>query len=538
MNSANDMNRRNFLWRNLAGLAVATAPDVLSRRADAARLPASSRPNVLLLMADQLRADCLGAAGNHVIRTPNLDRLAREGARFRNAYSCAPTCTPARAALLTGLNPWHNGLLGYGRVGERYTTELPRCFSEAGYETMGIGKMHWYPQRDLHKFQRTILDEADRVETPGFISDYHRWFRQRAPGLNPDATGLGWNDYRAWPYVLPEELHPTHWIGDTAIDFLQRYDGKKPFFLKVSWERPHSPYDPPKRFWDAYREDEMPRPVFGAWDAVHDIRWKDPRHTIWQGNVGLAQVRRSRRGYYGSVSFVDEQIGRVLSVLERRGWLENTFILFISDHGDMLGDHYMWRKSYAYEGSARIQFIARPPANFHGARGQVLDQPVGLPDVLPTLAAAAGLPVPPGIDGRSVLPLLHGETAGWRSCIEVEHDICYSPTNHYNALTDGRIKYIYHALEGDEQLFDLVNDPDESRDLAGEPRHRELKAEWRKRLVAQLAERGAPFVVNGDLAPRPEGMLYSPHYPHLAKLPRSDIGTPCPLSYFASSANR
>jgi arylsulfatase len=530
------MNRREFLWKSLAGLAATSAPGVLGRAGAADTPAAASRPNILLLMADQHRADCIGAAGNPVIRTPNLDGLAREGARFRHAYSCTPTCTPARAALLTGLNPWHNGMLGYGQVGERYAAELPRCFSEAGFEAVGIGKMHWHPQRNLHGFHRTILDASDRVQSPGFVSDYHRWFHERAPGLNPDATGLDWNDYRGRPYALPEELHPTHWIAQTAIDFLGRHDGKNPFFLKVSFERPHSPYDPPKRFWEAYREDDMPPPVFGAWDAVHAIHWKHPQPAIWQGDLSLAEVRRSRRGYYGSVSFVDEQIGRVLGALEKRGWLENTFIIFISDHGDMLGDHHLWRKSYAYESSARIQFIVRPPKDFRGARGQVLDQTVELRDVLPTLVAAAGLPVPSGLDGQSVLPLLHGQTAGWRPWIDLEHNICYSPTNHYNGLTDGRIKYIYQAQKGHEQLFDLENDPDESNDLAAEPRHGELKAEWRKRLVAHLAERGAPFVVNGDLAPRPGGMLYSPHYPRSVKLQPGDMGTPCPLSFYSSNS--
>ncbi len=508
------MNRRDFFIKSLAGLATAAAAPAAFAREDAAASLSASRPNVLMLMTDQHRADCLGAAGNRVIRTPNLDRLAREGALFDGAYSCTPTCTPARAALLTGLGPWRNGLLGYGEVGEHYAVELPRCFSQAGYETLGVGKMHWHPQRALHGFHRTILDESGRVESPGFVSDYHRWFREHAPkGLHPDDTGLGWNDYRARPYVLPEQLHPTHWTAQVAIDFLESYDGKKPFFLKVSWERPHSPYDPPQRFFDAYRDDEMPSPVLGNWDSAHAIRWKDPRPEIWQGDLGLAQVRRSRRGYYASVSFVDEQIGRVLAALERRGWWENTFIIFIADHGDMLGDHYLWRKSYAYQSSARIPFIIRPPASFKGVRGQVLRQPVELRDVLPTLVAAARLPVSPNLDGRNLLPLLQGQTEGWGPWIDLQHNICYSPTNHYNALTDGQTKYIYHAQKGHEQLFDLRNDPGERNDLASDPRCREQRVEWRKRLVAHLAERGAPFVVNGDLAPRPKGMLYSPNYP-------------------------
>ncbi|MDD4873081.1 MAG: sulfatase-like hydrolase/transferase, partial [Kiritimatiellae bacterium] len=149
------------------------------------------KPNILFLMADQYRADCVGAEGNQAILTPNLDRIAKEGVLFRCAYSSVPSCTPARAGLLTGLSPWHHGMLGYGRVAEHYENEMPLMLSEAGYYTLGIGKMHWFPQRTLHGFHKTILDESGRSETPDFKSDYRQWFQQQAPDLNPDATGIG-----------------------------------------------------------------------------------------------------------------------------------------------------------------------------------------------------------------------------------------------------------------------------------------------------------------------------------------------------------
>jgi len=145
---------------------------------------------MLLLMADQHRADCLGADGNPVIHTPNLDRLAAEGARFRCAYSSTPTCTPARSALLTGLSPWRHGMLGYGRVAEKYPLEMPRALREAGYYTLGIGKMHYHPQRNPHGFHQVLLDESGRAESPEFRSDYRAWFCSEAPGLDPDATGI------------------------------------------------------------------------------------------------------------------------------------------------------------------------------------------------------------------------------------------------------------------------------------------------------------------------------------------------------------
>jgi hypothetical protein len=313
-----------------------------------------NRPNILFLMGDQHRGDCLGADGNRVVITPNLDRLAREGARFRCAYTSVPSCTPARAGILTGLSPWRHGMLGYGRIAPEYPRELPRLIRAAGYYTLGIGKMHFHPQRNTHGYDRTILDESGRVESAGFVSDYRRWFRSVAPDLDPDATGIGWNDHRAKAYVLSEHLHPTSWTGAEAVKFLEDYKDTRPFLLKVSFARPHSPYDPPPRWWKRYQDAQLPERVIGAWAERH-AQWGKPyRNDLWQGDLGAEKVRQARQGYYGNVSFIDEQIGRMLEVLEKRGLLENTLILYTADHGDMTGDHHLWRKTYAYEASARI----------------------------------------------------------------------------------------------------------------------------------------------------------------------------------------
>ena len=508
------LNRRQFMKISAGAAALSATAGETKQKPLRGK---SERPHILLLMADQFRGDCLGVDGHPAVKTPHLDRLAREGVRFSSAYSCTPTCTPARAALLTGLGPWRNGMLGYGRVAERYSFEKPRALRAAGYYTLGIGKMHWHPQRNLHGFHDTILDESGREESVDFRSDYRSWFQSEAPTLNYTATGIGWNDYRAAPYVLPERLHPTHWTGETAVRFLKEYDRPEPFFLKVSFARPHSPYDPPARFWKQYEDAPIPEAYTGNWDDRYRPRskQKDP-HTIWHGDVGADQVRQSRQGYYGSISFIDEQVGRILEVLEQRGWLEETLVLFTADHGDMTGDHYLWRKSYAYEPSARIPMLIRWPQGFPaGKRGQVCTAPVELRDILPTFLESAGAPVPAHLEGRSLLPLLQGKTAGWRPWIDLEHDVCYSPENHWNALTDGQWKYIFHARDGEEQLFHLAEDPGECHDLSGDTAYTAELRKWRSRLVEHLAERGEAFVRNGKLVLRPESMLYSPNYPVL-----------------------
>lgn len=494
-----EMNRRSFLHLSAAAAAAST--------------PAAQRPNILFLMTDQQRGDCLGADGHPAVLTPNLDRIASEGARFRHAYTSTPSCTPARACLLTGQSPWHHGMLGYSRVATEYPHELPRMLRDAGYHTCVIGKNHFYPQRNAHGYEQVLLDESGRSHSADFRSDYRAWFWSQAPNLDPDATGIGWNDCLAGEYALPERLHPTAWTGETAVRFLESYPGSQPFFLKVSFARPHSPYDPPARYMREFEGADIPRAAVGNWADPYRPRSSD-RPSLWHGDLGRDQVRHSRQGYYGSIRFIDDQIGRILEALERRGLADNTLILFVSDHGDMLGDHHHWRKCYAYEASARVPMLMRWPQGLVAAeRGQVLDEVTELRDVMPTFLAAAGVSVPESVDGQSLLELVAGKAAGWREFIDLEHSTCYSPKNNWSALTDGRWKYIFHGLDGREQLFHLESDPGEALDLAGEPSHSDALRLWRARLVAHFEERGEPFLKGGRLAPRPEGVLHSPHYP-------------------------
>ena len=477
-----------------------TRRELLAAPALLQRVP--TRMNVLFVMADQHRADCVGGSAH----TPNLDRLAREGATFTSAYSSTPTCTPARACLLTGLSPWNHGMLAYGKVAGRYAYEMPTAMNGLGYFTAAIGKLHYTPQRNAHGYQMALLDESGRVEAVDFRSDYRSWFASQAPLLDPDATGVGFNDYNAKAYVLPERLHPTRWTGDCAVRFLEDYQRPEPFFLKVSFARPHSPYDPPQRWMDFYRDRVLPGASIGKWAEGNRAR-NTEKNDLWRGELGAAAIRESRQGFWGSVSFVDEQVGRIVESLEKRGMLENTLIVYTSDHGDMLGDHHLWRKSYGYEGSARIPMIIR----LSGAKkAQVIAQPVELRDIFPTVLDAAGAGPSRPIDGRSMLPLVKGKTEGWREWVDLEHGVCYDQTNQWTALTDGKWKYIFHGFSGEEQLFDLVGDQGELVNRSDDGARLRL---WRGRMVAHLEARGEAWVKGGKLATREKMVQYSPLYP-------------------------
>ena len=480
-----------------------------------------ARPNLLLIMTDQQRGDCLGCDGHPVQETPYLDELASQGTRFRRAYTAVPSCLPARATLLTGMDQWHTGILGMGAgqgpIPDTFIHTLPGELAKAGYHTQSVGKNHFAPQRALNGYHNCILDESGRMET----SDYRVWFEKNKTGdYGYRDHSVDWNSWMARPSHLPEWLHPTHWTAQQAIDWLGRRDPNKPFFLKVSFARPHSPYDPPQSYFDMYADRAMPEPYIGDWSAMHDKPQDAASVNAWRGRRSDVEIQRARAGYYGSITFIDHQIGRLLYEMRRHDpkAYANTLIIFLSDHGDMLGDHHMWRKTYAYEGSARVPFIVRPPLIDEAyERGQVRDEVVELRDVMPTFLDCAGVDVPDTCQGRSVLPMAAGKKPQWREYLHGEHCRCYSHEQTMHYLTDGHDKYIWLPHAGIEQLFDLDNDPGERHDLSQAPGCAERVATWRGRLVAELEQRAAEhdsgMVRDGKLVHlAPDVTETSPHY--------------------------
>ncbi|MCE5326394.1 MAG: arylsulfatase [Planctomycetaceae bacterium] len=507
------MNRRDFL--KSAGLTTAALaiPGLLRAAA-----PSAKKINILLLMDDQHRGDYLGAAGASWLQTPCLDRLAAQGALFRKGYTSVPSCLPARAGLLTGMSPWSHGVLGYAAVAERYEHEKPRMFTEAGYRTHAVGKNHFNPIRNTHGYQSVELEEGFHSMEPGAGKcDYQLWFEKTAPDKKFNPTDLHYNDSRGgrvWPY--DDSLHATHWTAQRAVEFLKTYRGDKPWMMKVSFQRPHSPFDPPKRWADAYADAKLPAAAAGPWADKKYGQIKgtmEKRSTASMGNFSPEEVRKARQAYCGAISFVDEQVGRVIAALEARGELENTLILFTSDHGEQLGDSHLWRKCRPYEPSVRVPMIVRWPEamKLDARRGQVRDELVELRDVLPTLLDAAGLAIPAAMDGASMLNILRGK-GGWRTHLDMEHSQIYDSKNAWNSLTDGHHKYIYFTLTGEQQLFDLDKDPAELNNLAGDAGSAALLGQWRKRMIAHLQPRGEHWVKDGDLTIQKTSLVMRPGF--------------------------
>jgi len=478
--------------------------------------------NILFLMGDQHRGDCIGADGADWIKTPQLDKLAGEGVLFTKAYTSVPSCLPARTAILTGMSPWQSGQLGYKKIPE-YQYELPAMFSEAGYRTHAVGKNHFSPMRNTHGYQSVELEEAFYTQTrykDAEKCDYTIWFEENVPGGDINASGLHYTDHRGGVvFPFEDKYHATHWTAERAINFLETYKGEEPWLLKVSFQRPHPPFDPPKRWLDYYKDVDIPKAKVSTW-AEKKYGQKagslDELKNPTSGNFPGEEIDASRRAYYAAISFVDEQLGRILEALQARGDLENTLIIYTADHGDMMGDQHMWRKCRPYEGSARIPMILRWPEDLpiKAERGQVRTELVELRDVLPTFLDAAGMPKPVVMDGESMLDIL--EDKPWRDVLDLEHAQIYEKDNAWVALTDGRYKYVYFTLTGQQQLFDLKSDPFEMKNLASAEffeGNNNLVKKWRKRMIKHLTIRGEDWVEDGDLKVQSKTIYYGINHP-------------------------
>lgn len=473
------------------------------------------KPDILFITTDQQRGDCLGCAGHPALETPYLDALAENGTRFSSAYSSVPSCTPARAAMLTGMDQWNHGRLSMaGSDYLEFPATLPGELGKVGYQTQAVGKMHFQPQRACYGFDNMILDESSRRQGK-FVSDYHQWFDQVKDGpYGYRDHSVDWNSWMARPSHLPEHLHPTWWTAEEGIRFLKNRDPSRPYFLWLSFARPHSPYDAPQWYFDLYdKGKDVPEAVVGDWaepyakqvDGVNAPFSMRPKE----------QTRRARAGYYGNITFIDHQIGRVLYEMGKLGTVDpkNTLIVFTSDHGDMMGDHHHWRKTYGYEGSARVPLIVTLPEDWKIKQRAVDSHPVEMRDIMPTLLEAAGAKIPKSVDGQSLLSLAEGRETSWREFVQGEHTVCYGMENGMQYVTDGKEKYIWFHHTDREQFFDLSEDPMECRNLIDDPGKRSRIGVWRKRLAEVNETRGDPRGQNGKLVASKEmAMRLSPNY--------------------------
>ena len=453
---------------------------------------ARRRPNILFIYADEHRADVLGAAGNQLVSTPNLDRLASEGLRCTQAWTESPICQPARASLLSAAYPTKHGVLGNfsGEASPDWDT-FPKALHKAGYATATIGKTHYsaWPvdsmgapgELDLSEggpptpewtgrfgFDHVVEEFDKYVHIGPWQTPYKQFLRDRDM-LEPYQAGIAAH-FRGTPQhwegftsPLPQELDLTSFLTAEADAWLGQQRADTPWFLQLSFVQPHVPLSADPTWAEHYADVAIPRTAPAIPASTHPGWVKQlaalRRHShseLLTDNFVLASARQ----YYAMVSLIDQKVGELLRGLDARGQLDNTLVIYASDHGEMLGDHGFMAKMNFYRSSVRVPLIVRPPG---GTSPVVHDGPVQAFDIAATMLDAAGTRLD-NSPARSLLPVLRGAKSHRDSAVSMIRLIPSEPT--WVGVTDGVWRATLDNDSGDlVELFDLESDPDEATDL-------------------------------------------------------------------------
>lgn len=455
---------------------------------------AGDRPNILILFADQFRLDCLGANGNRIIKTPNLDRLASAAANFSNHYVQAAVCVPSRISYLTGRYPHsHKNRVNYTPCDSREVM-IQRVLSKNGYQTGSVGKLHFYPptneQARSTGFDRVYLD--DGVQSTDPYSDYVRWRKEHDPkagiSIYTPARNIpaGKNPFHS---DVDYEYTVTHWTGMQTVKLLREFAASpKPFFLYSSFFKPHSPHVLSSPYDSMYDDVEIPLPRLATPDDIGKlplpVQKQIARSPLYK--VDPVRLQWIYRSYYGGISMVDHEVGQILDELDRSGKAQNTIFVFATDHGDQLGEHGLEGKNVLFEASVHAPLLVRFPGVVPGRYAQL----VGAVDLLPTLLELCGLPVSDHVQGQSYAPLIAGNAARYspRDAVYCENIIpeVFAPparigASSYHPFVPGQgVEGILHPDAKmirtkrwkmnyyptcDGELYDLENDPGERRNL-------------------------------------------------------------------------
>ncbi len=431
-------------------------------------------PNILWICTDQQRFDTIHALNNPHINTPNLDRLVAEGVAFTHAFCQSPICTPSRASFLTGMYP--SSVHGCMNGNDKWAEAAPlvtKLLADVGYTCGLAGKLHLAgaqgrtePRPNDDGYAVFHWSHGVHDQWPPGQHAYADWLREQGHDLGKMLEN---------PAAIPPELHQTTWCTDRALDFIETTG--QHWLMSVNVFDPHVPFDPPQPYLDRYVVDDMPGPLFRESDLeaqarLNNIDFQNPARRPEQFNAQWIQA-----AYYAMIELIDDNVGRMLDALERTGQRENTVVIFMSDHGEMLGDHGLVAKGCRfYEGLVRVPLIMSWPGHF--PTGTVSNALVELTDIAPTLLEIAEQPIPAQMQGQSLLPILNGSTAPHqhRDFVRCEYYRALNPSarpefngTYATMLRDTRYKLVvYHGHEIGE-LFDLETDPGEFKNLWNQP---------------------------------------------------------------------
>ena len=431
------------------------------------------KPNILFVMADQMAAQFLAPYGHKQVQTPNLSRLAREGVVFENCYSTSPLCAPARATIMNGLLPSRTGV--YDNAAE-FPSAIPtwaHYLRLAGYQTCLSGKMHFVGPDQLHGLEERLTTDiypADFGWTPDWRLKQERidwWYHNMTSVLQPGIAEIS-NQLEFDDDVC---FQATRKLYDYA-----RFSPEKPFALMASFTHPHDPYAARKKFWDLYKDEDIDLPAVPKMQRAeldaHSQRLYDVS-AMDDYTVTHADIRAARHGYFANISYIDDLLGQLIATLEATGQLDNTTIVFTSDHGDFLGERGLWYKMSYLEPAAHIPLIIWNPKSYQPRR---VKEPVSLADIMPTLAAIGGTEkLARPVDGRSLLPLLEGAVENPDATAWGEY-LAEGAVAPLYMLRRGPWKFIHSPVDPD-QLFNLVDDPLELNNLSSHPLAKKFHAE-------------------------------------------------------------
>jgi arylsulfatase A-like enzyme len=441
----------------------------------------ANRQNIVLIMTDQQRFDTIRAWGYDQMITPNLDGLVQRGISFKQAHCPGATCIASRAAIFTGMYGHNTGVFTFDEWAHH--RNWVQDLADAGYWCVNIGKMHFKPVDAPGGFHERVI-----VENPTTMAHAHGgkdddWgFHLKRNGyerpLDRHKSDPAWRDkLQAVPWHLEERYHSDVFVGDTAVGWIRDYRGDQPFFLQVGFVGAHEPYDPLPRHLDQYQNAEIPMPVSrpGELDnnpPQHRAILEHHANTDHESCIDLrdaseSQIREMRRAYYAKVTTIDEQIGNIVNALEDRGLLEDSIIIFCSDHGDMLGDHGMAYKWLMYDTITHIPLIICPAGQTSEARE--IDRLVSLIDLGPTILDLVGITPPTYLEGFSLVPLMKGTS-------DIPRQYVYSEDNYLTMIRSQTHKLVlYTGQEDIGELYDLREDPDELWNRWDDPRYEDVQ---------------------------------------------------------------
>lgn len=475
----------------------------------------SHQPHIILIMADQLRWDCLSCYGNHPVQTPNLDALADESAIFNHAYCATPLCTPTRTSMFTGKWPHTHGAIvnghvyepekPYGTAGPAHKTDY-ETLSEGGYEVTHIGVQH------------LRLDPAleDRLPNMEIVSskEYGAYCRENGVRRSPQnqelmVPNLEWSGGRPVMVMHPQSRRTKfpheaeHWMDNfwsrAAIDKINQMDTSRPQYLKTLLWAPHPPLEIAEPYYSMYPPEdiEMPETV-GRW-----CEGQPPSLLIQScGQMGLGQLREEYRegwsAYFGMVTMIDDCVGQIISTLKEKGIYDNALIIFSSDHGELLGCHHLMQKHCCYEEASHLPLLVKPPGGSSGTRTQF----VNAVDYTSTICDYAGLAPPKGAQGHSYRSAVENENTPWHDATYIVYNGDQGrnqmPMRSIIADVNGQTyKYIYTRNDLDE-LYDLDNDPMEMNSLVQSEEHHQLRNQLRQKLMDWMQETNDIIKLEGE----------------------------------------